>query len=426
MPLVEFISSFVGKQDTVYDIFVEAWFELKEGRNIHNSITTIQECLKNEQIKNKHHRCLEYMIDNNVLYFVYKLGCVEHKHVAIDFLAKIMSFISYDKFMRLQKFFDMLFTSISSDELALALVYCERAVVFGLKPRHLLINYILRFFFNNGISGEHARACIVYMISCKDAYELLRSMHFIETVISKTNEIYTSDCFDECIPLYVSLLQFISYYSKKEIDIYNRINRASNIGSGIQVFNPKYTCHNPATSPILHTLVQKEGLLQPCDVLHLLKFPYIHSINTYIEILQNTGSSSIKAQIIDSIIKNIQNTNEHILFLRYCIEAHPRLIAPYLIGRCNGDWSAIDILQTMHGVNHQSQTIKVPHVCHIRRNKTSILMFLIDNKICDELTFLFIWMISRDTFYSHFGHIRAMFDRHSTFWINLKGLILNQ
>ncbi|KAH9411261.1 hypothetical protein HK407_06g10910 [Ordospora pajunii] len=425
MPLVELISSFVSKQDSIYDIFVEAWFELKEGRNIQNSITTIHECLKNEQARNRHYRCLEYIIDNNILYFVYKLGSVEHKHVAIDFLAKIMLLISYDQFMRLQSFFDMLFTSRTSDELPLALVYCERAVVFGLKPRHVLINYILRFFFSSGTSGEHARACIVYMVSCKDVYDMLRPIHFIETVVAKANEIYTDDRFDAYAPLYASLLQFISYYSKKEMDMHSRMNAASGIRSCIKVCHAKYTCHKSAASPILHTFVQNEGLLQPCDILGLLKFPYIHSISTYIQILQNTGSSSIKAQIIDSVIKNIQNTNEHMLFIRYCVETHPRLIAPYLVGRCSGDWSAIEILQVMHGIGHQQQTVKVPHVCHVKRNKTSILMFLIENNICDELTFLFVWMVSRETFYSHFGHIREMFDGHETFWINLKGLILN-
>nr|AGE95687.1 hypothetical protein ECU06_0710 [Encephalitozoon cuniculi] len=420
MPLVDFISSFYKKHDTLYDTFVGAWLELRECRDIKNSLAQLYKCLRHEQIRQAGHRCLEYFIDNEIPAFVYKLREIEEKQVIMNFLVNLISCLPPESFPRLDSFFDSVFASRSPDELGIALAYSERTIVLGCTIRGALVDYSLRFFFEEGPSGEYSRACIVYLVCSRKALDHLKSMHFIQTVIRRTNRMYFD--LERGMPLYLSLLHFISYYARKETDLY-RVPEAAWSSLEIHTLDPKAPRLHPTRSPLLRAREAKDST-ELRSVLDLLEFPHTHPVGTYIKILENIGSSNIRASIINSVLASIESTDDPARFIRFCVESHPALVAPYLVRNGGEDWSPIRVLRTIMAMKGKKSSIQVPCVCHTDRYRTSIVGFLVNNGVCDDLVFLFIWVVSKETFYTHFGRIHEIFKEHKTFWADLWSLIL--
>ncbi|AFN83158.1 hypothetical protein EROM_060640 [Encephalitozoon romaleae SJ-2008] len=419
MPLVDFIGSFYKKHDTLYDTFVSACLELKECKDIKNNLTQIYKCLRHEQTRQTSFRCLEYFMDSEMVNFVYKLGHVEEKKVVMDFLVDFTSILPAKCFSRLNGFFDSVFESKDTDELGLALAYSERTIVLGCGIRTALVDYSLRFFFEEGLSGEYSRACIVYLICSKRALDHLKSMRFVQTVIGQTNRMYFD--LEKKMPLYLSLLQFISYYARKETDLCKTASDTFD-GRKSHFLGMKSSRPHPIRSPLL--LARGKDSTEPHSILDLLEFPNVHSAKVYMEILESTGSSNIRALVIDSVLTTIENTDDPTRFIRFCVENHPELVAPYLIKNGGEDWSPTNVLQKVAKMKGKGSSIKVPCVCHVDRHRISIVDFLIENNICDDLIFLFIWAVSKETFYTHFEKIREIFKDHRTIWADLWSLIL--
>ncbi|AFM98438.1 hypothetical protein EHEL_060660 [Encephalitozoon hellem ATCC 50504] len=418
MPLVDFISSFYKKHDSLYNTFVSACLELRECRDIKNSLGQIYKCLRHEQTRQISFRCLEYFMDNEMASFIYKLGSIEEKKVVMDFLVDLISILPAKCFSRLSSFFDSVFESRGTDELGLALAYSERIIVLGCSIRTALVDYSLRFFFEEGLEGEYSRACLVYLICSRRALDHLKSMRFAQAVIVRTNRMYLN--LEEKMPLYLSLLQFISYYARKEADLC----KVGSTPSGRKGHSPRIRGPglHPARSPLL--LVDEGDSAEPHSILDLLEFPHVHTTRTYIKILESTGSSNIRASLIDSVLTVIENIDDPAGFVRFCIENHPKLVAPYLIKNGGEDWSPTGVFQEVARMKGGRSSIEIPYACHVERHRISIVDFLIENSICDDLVFLFIWVVSKETFYTHFGRIQKMFKSHKTFWGDLWHLIL--
>lgn len=418
MPLVDFIASFYKKHDTLYDAFVGACLELKECKDIKNNLAQIYKCLRHEQTRQTSFRCLEYFMDSEMASFVYKLGHIGEKKVVMDFLADFISILPAKCFSRLNSFFNSVFESKDIDELGLALTYSERTIVLGCGIRTALVDYSLRFFFEEGLPGECSRACIVYLICSKRALDHLESMSFVQAVIGQTNRMYFD--LEKKMPLYLSLLQFISYYARKETDLCKTDGDTFD-GRKSHFLDLKSSRPHPTRSPLLLAR-GKDSKLH--SILDLLEFPHVHSARVYMEILESTGSSNIRALVIDSVLTTIENTDDPARFVRFCVESHPELVAPYLIKSGGEDWSPINVLQKVVKMKGKGSSVKVPYVCHVDRHRISIIDFLIENGICDDLVFLFIWAVSKETFCTHFEKIQEMFKDHETFWGDLWSLIL--
>ncbi|ADM11670.1 uncharacterized protein Eint_060620 [Encephalitozoon intestinalis ATCC 50506] len=421
MPLVDFIATFYKKNNILYDTFVGAWLELKECKNIERNLARLLKCLRHEQTSQASYRCLEYFVENEMADFIYRLRDIEENQAAMDFLTDLISILPAKYFPRFNNFLDMVFASEHTDGLALALAYSERTIVLGCRIRTSLVNYSLRFFFDPGLHGDYSRACIVYLICSKRALDHLRSMEFIQAVIRRTNRIYLD--LEKTMPLYLSLLNFISYYARKEIDLYKEEIDAA-LGSQEGTLDPKKIRTHPTTSPLLPPR-SNQSSAELCSALHLLEFPHMHPVSIYIEILESTGSSNIRASLIESILADIDSVDDPGKFIRFCAENHPGLLAPYLIRNGGEDWSPIVVLRRVMEMKRERSCITIPYVCHVNRHKSSIIDFLVEKNICDDLVFLFIWVVSKETFLSHFGRIQEMFKAHKTFWANLWNLILS-
>lgn len=434
MPLVDLILSFTKKHSAVYNSFIEAWLELREARDIGNSLSRMYECLEYEQMKHTHHRCLECFIDGEMVHFIYGLQDLVPKQIITDFLVRLVSILPSECFARFDDFFDMVFTSKQDGELAVALAYSERIVVFGCRARSSLTGYVLRFFFSEGPCGEYARACVVYLLCSEETFEYFRRVRFIETVAQQVNRIYLE--LREDTTLYLSLLQFVSYYAKKEADLYRKSQRGKGCentdmvlvghkGSGGSLHNSMGPGMHTCRSPLLQ---RKEAVDSKCPsgyvIFDLIEFPYRHTIRMYKEILENVSSSDLRTRIIDSVVENMKNDKEHIGLIRECIEKHPYSVAPYFIKKKRRDWSPVDILQRINGMRGEETGIEVPRVCHVGRCRASLVDFLLENKVRDDLVFLFIWVVSRETFYGHFDEISEIFRGHRSFWGDLWRLIL--
>lgn len=402
MPLANLILSFTRKHSTVYSTFIETWQNLREPRDVEASLGRMCECLEYEQMRQPVHRCLEHFIDNEVAYLIYGLADSVSRDAVADFLARLVSLLPSNRLSRLDDFFNLLFSSKRADELVVALSYSERAVVFGCRTNKGLVEYALRFFFEEGSAGECARACIVYLLCSRETFEYLRRMQFIDIVVQRMNRMYL-DLGDD-VSLYLSLLQFVSYYAKKEADLYRMDVPGHRRQAGGR------TTH--ARSPLLRAASGR-------SVFDLVVFPYVHRIDTYRSILENTGSFDLKIAVMDSVMANIENSNECILFVRECIMQSPSLVAPYLIKRIRGEWSPAGVFQKISGLRRQGSAVRIPRVCHVERRRVSIVDFLLDNAIEDDVVFLFMWTVCRETFYMHFGRIHEIFRHHATFWSDL-------
>lgn len=443
MPLVDLILSFTKKHSTVYNIFIGAWLELKEIKNVEYNLNRLYECLEYEQTKQASYRCLEYFIENEIAFSIYKLGDVVSRQTSMDFLAKVVSIVPNEYFHRLNKFFDLLFSSKRSEELAVALIYSERAIVFGHGAKNSLIEYVLRFFFEQGPSGEYARACVVYLLCAKETFERLREIGFIEIVSQRINRIYLD--LGEDISFYLSLLQFVSYYAKKETDLYrkalkdngsvraHRINtrnitfndrERTSISYNIEQVVNKNCGFHAVRSPLLQRREGEDPKDQTYVVFDLIKFPYRHPIRVYREILEGTSSLSLKTEVISSVMENIVNTEEHLDFIRECIRTVPHIIAPYLVKKSKSNWSPASIFQKIRRMKTEGSSIMIPYVCHVERNGASVVDFLLKSRICDDFIFLFMWVASRETFYENFDQISSILEDHKSFWGDLWKLVL--
>jgi hypothetical protein len=391
MPLVDLILSFTKKHSTVYNTFIETWLELRDLKQIEPNLGKLYECLAYEQTKQISYKCLEYFIDNELAYSIYRLGEVSSKAAVMDFFTKVVAILPNEHLTKLGSFFDLLFSSKKSDELPVALVYSERIVVFGCGTKASLVDYALRFFFDGGSNGEYARACLVYLLCSRATFEYLKIIKFIDAVVQESNRMFME--IEEDAKLYLSLIQFVCYCLKKE----GRANEAGDTGCRM------------AGSPVLEQI----------------SIPHLHPIEIYEQILENVDSPQIRAKAIRAVIENIRNTPEHVEFIRRCVRNTPQLIAPYFIRKKGVEWEPLVVYENIRKRRGKRSGLKIPRVCHFGRARLSVVGFLIENRIADAYLFLFMFNVSRSSFLGCFDEVIELFKGHETFWSDLWHLFLS-
>ncbi|KAF9764213.1 hypothetical protein NGRA_0738 [Nosema granulosis] len=423
MPIIDLLFSFTKKNNQVLSAFMDSWRNVRDMKNVPFNLERMYECIAYEHSKQINYKCTEYFIEKELFFSILKLSKIGYKTDVNNFLIKLISELDKKNLNELQNSIDSVFSECSKEYLGISLAYSERIVVHDLEISEGFLDYILKFVFEGGIEGEYARASLIYLLSNKRTCDILEIKGFILKIVNSLNYLY-DDIYSN-IELYKTIVELLCLYLAKEKTI-ERVAPVKRCYVGNSSPQKQYD-HNEITLLSLRSTNdhQVEDLnMNKESILRTLNLTY-KDIVIYRQILESNVIDLITRAIIEEFLSNLENKEEHIDFIRYLIRKHPKSLACYFVTQKYNDWNVYDVFEKI--VSNIKETKPLSFTCvknntHVNR---SMIDKIIDLKIVDEDVYLFLFLASKESFYSRFGEIYNLMKDSNTFFGTLYRLIIS-
>ncbi|EOB12088.1 hypothetical protein NBO_554g0005 [Nosema bombycis CQ1] len=417
MPIVDLLFSFSKKNNQVLCAFMDAWKNIRDNKDIPCNLERMYECIAYEHSKQITFNCTEYFIEKELLSSILKLSKMGYKQDVFNFLIKLISELDKNNLILLQSSINLIFTEFLPEHLGICLSYSERIVVYNLEIDENLVDYILKFVFTGEVEGEYARACLIYLLSCDKISSILEDKRFVYKVIESLNLLY-KDIYSN-IELYKVILELLCLYMAKYDS--NMLNVNYDVVDQPTIY---YKESNITRDLSLYNLKIPENLDNDKNIIFkTLDVSYKDTV-IYKQILKSCVLEEVNVLIINEFIKNMENNDEHIEFIRYLIEKHSGCVSSYFFTFKFNEWDVYEVYEKILTNIKDIKPVKFKIKNRNKHSEYSMIDKIINSKIKDDDIYLFMFSVSKESFYSRFNEIYELMKESKTFFGTLYRMIV--